>query len=88
MARLPYFEGRDLKSLRTAPHVELLRRLIAARKKARLTQQGLAYRLERHQSFVAKYEAGERRIEIVEFVQICRAIGVQPEQVLRKLPER
>lgn len=37
-------------------------------------------------SFVAKYEAGERRLEVIEFVQICRAIGVLPEQILRKLP--
>jgi len=46
----------------------------------------MADRLRRNQSFVAKYEAGERRLEVIEFVQICRAIGVSPEQILRKLP--
>jgi transcriptional regulator with XRE-family HTH domain len=74
-----------LKSLRTPPHRELLSRLVGARKKAQLTQQELASRLKRHQSFVAKYERGERRLEVIEFVQICRAIGVRPEDVLRKL---
>jgi hypothetical protein len=46
----------------------------------------LAERLKRHQSFVAKYEGGERRLEVVEFVQICRAIGVKPERIIRRLP--
>jgi transcriptional regulator with XRE-family HTH domain len=63
-----------------------LRLLIDAREKANLTQQELASRLRRHQSFVAKYEGGERRLEVIEFVQICRAIGVKAEQLLRKLP--
>jgi transcriptional regulator with XRE-family HTH domain len=79
-------EGLSLKSLRTPPHVALLDRLIAARKRAKLTQQGLADRLKRHQSFVAKYEAGERRLEVIEFVQICRAIGVAPDSLLKQLP--
>lgn len=75
-----------MKSLRTPQHRELLRRLIDARRSAGLTQHEVAHRLRRHQSFVAKYEAGERRIEVVEFVQICRAIGVSPEHLLTKLP--
>jgi transcriptional regulator with XRE-family HTH domain len=75
-----------LKSLRSPQHQALLRELISAREEAGLTQQRLADHLKRHQSFVAKYEAGERRLEVIEFVQICRAIGVKPEQILRKLP--
>jgi DNA-binding XRE family transcriptional regulator len=78
--------GPFLKSLRSPPHRELLRRLADARTAAGLTQQELAKRLRRHQSFVAKYEGGERRIEVVEFVQICRAIGVAPERLLANLP--
>jgi transcriptional regulator with XRE-family HTH domain len=51
-----------------------------------MTQQELAKRLNRHQSFVAKYETGERRLEVLEFVQICRMIGVAPEQIIKKVP--
>jgi transcriptional regulator with XRE-family HTH domain len=79
-------EGQGLKSLRTPQHQELLRQLVSAREKAGLTQHSLARRLGRHQSFVAKYEGGERRLEVIEFVQICRKIGVKPEQLLRRLP--
>jgi Helix-turn-helix. len=60
--------------------------LVTARTRAGLTQQGLATRLKRHQSFVAKYETGERRLEVLEFVQICRMIGTRPDQIIRRLP--
>jgi transcriptional regulator with XRE-family HTH domain len=86
MTWLSSCERHALKSLRSPQHLELLRLLVAARIKAKLTQQDLAKQLRRHQSFVAKYEGGERRLEVVEFVQICRAIGVAPDAILRKLP--
>jgi transcriptional regulator with XRE-family HTH domain len=86
MTWLSPIEGLSLKSLRGPQHRELLRLLIAARHNADLTQQDVATRLHRNQSFVAKYEGGERRLEVIEFVQICRAIGVAPEILLRKLP--
>jgi transcriptional regulator with XRE-family HTH domain len=54
-----------------------------ARLDAGLTQTELADRLERPQSFVAKYENGERRVEVVEFVQIVRAIGCDGNAILR-----
>jgi transcriptional regulator with XRE-family HTH domain len=79
-------EGQELKSLRSPQHEALLRQLVDARERAGLTQQKLAERLNRHQSFVAKYEGGERRLEVVEFVQICRAIGARPDLLLRRLP--
>jgi transcriptional regulator with XRE-family HTH domain len=59
--------------------------MIEARKKAGLTQQELADRLSRPQSFVAKYEGGERRIDVVEFVAVCRAISADSVEIVRKL---
>jgi transcriptional regulator with XRE-family HTH domain len=53
-----------------------------ARLDAGLTQTELADRLERPQSFVAKYENGERKVEVVEFVQIVRAIGCDGRAIL------
>ena len=57
--------------------------MIATRKSAGLTQQALARRLARPQSFVAKYEGGERRLDVVEFVAVVRAIGGDPVRLLR-----
>jgi len=59
--------------------------MIEARKRAGLTQQDLATRLTRPQSFVAKYEGGERRIDVVEFIAICRAMSVDSVGILKKL---
>jgi transcriptional regulator with XRE-family HTH domain len=59
--------------------------MVAARKQAGLTQHALARRLKRPQSFVAKYEGGERRIDVIEFVAIVRAIGADPVKLLRDL---
>jgi transcriptional regulator with XRE-family HTH domain len=48
--------------------------LVTARKRAKLTQEQLAERLGRVQSFVGKYEVGERRIDLVEFMEIARVL--------------
>jgi hypothetical protein len=42
-----------------------------------------AHGLHKPQSFVAKYEGGERRIDVVEFVTICQAIGADPVKILK-----
>jgi transcriptional regulator with XRE-family HTH domain len=66
------------KSLRSPEYARLIAILVAARKDADVRQQALAKRLGRPQSFVAKYEGGERRIDVVEFVTIVRALGADP----------
>lgn len=53
---------------------ELLRQL--RKERAGLTQVELSQALGRPQSYVSKYEIGERRLDYVEVVEICQAIGV------------
>lgn len=48
------------------------------RTEAKLKQVDVAMRLNRPQSFVAKYETGERRIDVVEFIEIAEAVGFDP----------
>jgi transcriptional regulator with XRE-family HTH domain len=55
------------------------------RKKAGLTQARLAKKLRRPQSYVSKYERGDRRLDVIEFLEIARAIGFDPNDVLQKL---
>lgn len=73
------------KSVHSPEQLALRELLIAARDEAQLTQQKLAKRLGTYQSFVAKYEGGERRLDVVEFVVIARAIGADPVRLLRTL---
>lgn len=56
------------------------------RKKAGLTQAKLAKKLRRPQSYVSKYERGDRRLDVIEFLEIARAVGFDPGEVLSKLP--
>ena len=58
--------------------------LIEARKQANLTQSDLAVRLNRPQSFVSKYERGERRLDVVEFGEVAKALGIDPVKFLRR----
>ncbi|WP_375402999.1 multiprotein-bridging factor 1 family protein [uncultured Sphingomonas sp.] len=75
------------KSLRTPEQRLLQRLLIELRTSAHLTQAQLAAKLERPQSFVAKYEIGERGIDVIEFCAITRALEQEPTAVLARLVE-
>jgi transcriptional regulator with XRE-family HTH domain len=78
--------GRGIsKSLRSHEHAAFRVLMIETRKKASLTQSQLAKRLRRPQSFVAKYEGGERRIDVVEFLEVVRAMNADPVALLRAL---
>lgn len=72
-----------LKSLHSPKHKALIDRLIEARKAAGMTQQALADHLGRPQSFVAKYENGERRLDVVEFLEIVQILKADPHAIIR-----
>jgi len=71
------------KSLKSAEYARLVAVLVAVRHGAGIRQQALAKKLGRPQSFVAKYEGGERRIDVVEFIAIVRALGADPVKLFR-----
>jgi transcriptional regulator with XRE-family HTH domain len=73
------------KSVHSESQSALCELMIKARKSAGLTQRELATRLRKPQSFVAKYEGGERRIDVVEFLTICQTIGADPAKFLKAL---
>lgn len=80
--------ARIRKSVHSAEQQLLRVLLVAAREKAGLTQVKLAKRLGKPQSFVAKYEGGERRLDVVEFIVIARAIGADPLAIFRALNKK
>jgi len=59
--------------------------LIEKRKAAGLTQAELATRLRRPQSYVSNYERGERRLDLIEFLEIAEAVGFDPMRFIRRL---
>lgn len=74
-----------LKSTRVAGYDRLLAHLKTARKAAGLTQAKLAKRLRKPQSFISKYENGEQPLDVVEFVEVTRALGLDPCEALTAL---
>jgi transcriptional regulator with XRE-family HTH domain len=73
------------KSVFTTRYNQFRQLLIEARNAAALTQAGLAKRLSRPQSFVSKFERGERRLDVIEFLDIAEAIGIDPYKFLSKV---
>lgn len=62
-------------------------RLREARLKAGMTQGEVAKKLHRPQSFVSKYEKGERRLDIAEFIKICKVLGISAHKVVKELSD-
>jgi transcriptional regulator with XRE-family HTH domain len=66
----------ELRKASDAAYQVLLERLRAARREANVTQVELGAKLRTDQSYVSKYESGERRLDIVELREICAALGI------------
>jgi len=74
-----------IKSLHS-PAYGVFRQVMAdARERQGLTQAELANRLGKPQSFVSKYESGERRLDLVEFLLVCTALGVEATALFHSL---
>jgi transcriptional regulator with XRE-family HTH domain len=59
--------------------------LAAARRRANVTQQELAARLGKPQSFVSEYERGQRRVDVVELLVISRMLGLDPFELFTEI---
>ena len=69
----------------TPAYKQLTEAVVRLRQDAGLTQRQLAEKLGREQSFVGRIETGQRRIDVVEFVWICRALGADPQVEVREV---
>jgi transcriptional regulator with XRE-family HTH domain len=73
------------RTIHTPGHQALCALLIATRRAAGLTQQQVAQKLDRPQSFLAKVERGERRLDVVEFIAMARVLGREPVELMATL---
>jgi transcriptional regulator with XRE-family HTH domain len=72
-------------TLRSPRQIQLRKLLLWRRIDHGVTQSELARRLDKPQSFVAKYEGGERRLSIIEFIDIAEALQIHPSHLLDEL---
>lgn len=79
-------DGRTMvKTLGTARHQALIAFLVDKREAAGITQTELAERLGQYQSFVARLESGQRRVDVIELMDLAEVLGFDPHSALRHL---
>lgn len=66
-------------------HARFCELLIATRRASGLTQVDVANRLDKPQSFVSKYERGERRLDVIEFLHVASALNADPRKLISQL---
>ena len=67
---------------------QLMDVLRQARLRSQLDQAAVAEQLGRPQSFVSKYENGERTLNVIEFVSICGILGLNPAHEIELIGRR
>jgi len=77
-----------MKSIYSDDYRKLIKWLVSKRLLAGMTQAQLAESLKRPQSFVSKYENGERRLDVIEFINICSIIDADPNEIITILRTR
>ena len=75
------------KSIFSNEQITLQNLLRQIRSEAGLTQVAVARKLKRPQSFVCKYEIGERRLDLVELRQICRALDISLAEFVKRFEQ-
>lgn len=83
LAARPQPAGHVLKTIHKDRYSKLIEEMVRLRKDKKMTQTQLAQQLGRPQSYVGKVETRERKLDIIEFVDWCNAIGQSPSEVLR-----
>lgn len=73
------------KTLGTEQHKALIAMLIAKREAAGLTQAELADALGEYQSFVARLESGQRRVDVVELIGLAQVLGFDAAQLVKAI---
>ncbi|MEW7313578.1 helix-turn-helix transcriptional regulator [Buttiauxella gaviniae] len=77
-----------MASIYSAEYQSVIKALREARINKGITQESLAKALDRPQSFVAKFENGERRLDVVEFVHIACLLSLDPTIAVKELARK
>jgi ribosome-binding protein aMBF1 (putative translation factor) len=75
------------KTLGSERHKALIALLTAKREAAGLTQVDLATKLGEYQSFVARLESGQRRVDVVEFLELSELLGFDAVEALQTIAQ-
>jgi transcriptional regulator with XRE-family HTH domain len=73
------------RHLRSAKHRALIAAVVEARNATGLSQREFAKKLGRTNNFVWRIEAGERQVNVLEFIEIAKAAGISPDELIRRV---
>jgi predicted transcriptional regulator len=73
------------KSAFEAPYIEIIDRLIARRRELGMSQTDLAKAYGEEQPFISRVERRQRRVDVWEYVRFCRALRIEPGELLKDL---
>jgi transcriptional regulator with XRE-family HTH domain len=76
------------KGIHNERYARLMAKLAGARRDAGLSQAEVAERLGHRQQYVSKYESGERRLDVIEFLDAAEALGLDGISMLQQLRQR
>lgn len=76
------------KTIFGGDHQHLVNALIEARRLSGITQVELANRIDRDQTFVSLIERGQRRVDVIEFIKIAKALGDDPVKLFDEVVRR
>lgn len=74
-----------MTSIYSNDYQQVIKALRDARIACGITQQEVASAFGRPQSFIAKVESGERRLDVVEFVHLCHFLSIEPRVIIDKI---
>jgi len=69
--------------LRSKRHKALIAAIVEARNATGDSQREFAKRIGRTNNFVWRIEAGERKVDVLEFIEIAKAAGIEPDELMR-----
>jgi transcriptional regulator with XRE-family HTH domain len=73
------------RHLRSPKHRALIAAIVEARTATGLSQREFAKKLGRTNNFVWRIEAGERQVNVLEFIEIAKAAGIAPDELIRRV---
>ena len=73
------------KSTYTDNYAKLIKQLVDCRKRQKITQAELSACMGKPQSFIAKIENKERRLDVIEFLELCKYMQVDPIPIVASL---
>ena len=83
MSSSSYYFDSTMKTIYQQRYQTLIDCLISARKQAKLTQADIAHQLGKPQSYIAKIEGKDRKIDVLEYVEICEVLDLQPSEIIK-----